>query len=142
MTTDTIISTDKSKLDVGLIHDFLRRSYWAEDIPLAIVEKSIANSLCFGIYEGASQVGFARVITDYATFGYVADVFIVPAKQKQGLGKKLMAFIMTYPALQGLRRWHLLTLDAQGLYEKVGFKTPANPEHHMEKRNPGIYKNQ
>ena len=95
MTTDTVISTDKSKLDVGLIHDFLRHSYWAEDIPLAVVEKSIANSLCFGVYEGASQVGFARVITDYATFGYVADVFIIPEKRKQGLGKKLMAYILT-----------------------------------------------
>jgi N-acetylglutamate synthase-like GNAT family acetyltransferase len=142
MTIDTIISTDKSKLDVGLIHDFLRHSYWAEDIPLAIVQKSIANSLCFGVYEGGSQVGFARVITDYATFGYVADVFIIPAKQKQGLGKKLMAYIMDFPELKGIRRWHLLTLDAQNLYKKVGFKTPANPEHHMELRNPGIYKNQ
>ncbi len=142
MTTDTIISTDKSKLDVGLIHDFLRHSYWAEDIPLAVVEKSIANSLCFGIYEGAFQVGFARVITDYATFGYVADVFIIPAKQKQGLGEKLIAYIMDFPELKGLRRWHLLTLDAQNLYKKVGFNTPANPEHHMELRNPGIYKNQ
>ncbi|MCB2166673.1 MAG: GNAT family N-acetyltransferase [Deltaproteobacteria bacterium] len=142
MTTDTVISTDKSKLDVTLIHDFLRRSYWAEDIPLAIVQRSIENSLCFGVYEGASQVGFARVITDYATFGYVADVFIIPAKQKQGLGKKLMAYIMDFPELKGLRRWHLLTLDAQNLYKKVGFRTPTNPEHHMEKRNPGIYKNQ
>jgi N-acetylglutamate synthase-like GNAT family acetyltransferase len=142
MTTDTVISTDKSKLDVGLIHDFLRHSYWAEDIPLAVVEKSIANSLCFGVYEGASQVGFARVITDYATFGYVADVFIIPEKRKQGLGKKLMAYIMDFPELKGLRRWHLLTLDAQNLYKKVGFNTPANPEHHMELRNPGIYKNQ
>jgi N-acetylglutamate synthase-like GNAT family acetyltransferase len=87
-------------------------------------------------------VGFARVITDYATFGYVADVFIIPAKQKQGLGKKLMAYIMDFPELKGLRRWHLLTLDAQNLYKKVGFRTPTNPEHHMEKRNPGIYKNQ
>jgi N-acetylglutamate synthase-like GNAT family acetyltransferase len=141
MTTDTVISTDKSKLDVGLIHEFLRHSYWAEDIPLAVVEKSIANSLCFGIYEGASQVGFARVITDYATFGYVADVFIIPAKQKQGLGKKLMAYIMDFPELKGIRRWHLLTLDAQNLYKKVGFRTPTNPEYHMEKRNPGVYKN-
>ena len=142
MTTDTVISTDKSKLDVALIHDFLRHSYWAEYIPLAVVEKSIANSLCFGVYEGASQVGFARVVTDYATFGYVADVFIIPEKRKQGLGKKLMTYIMTFPALQGLRRWHLLTLDAQNLYEKVGFRTPTNPEHHMELRNPGTYKNQ
>ena len=142
MTNDTVISTDKSKLDVALIHNFLRRSYWAEDIPLSIVQKSIENSLCFGVYEGVLQVGFARVITDYATFGYVADVFIVPTKQKQGLGKKLMAYIMDFPTLRGLRRWHLLTLNAQNLYKRVGFRTPANPEHHMEKRNPGIYKNQ
>lgn len=142
MTNDTVISTDKSKLDVALIHNFLRRSYWAEDIPLSIVQKSIENSLCFGVYEGVLQVGFARVITDYATFGYVADVFIIPTKQKQGLGKKLMAYIMDFPKLRGLRRWHLLTLDAQNLYKRVGFRTPANPEHHMEKRNPGIYKNQ
>jgi N-acetylglutamate synthase-like GNAT family acetyltransferase len=142
MTTDTVISTDKSKLDVGLIQDFLRHSYWAEDIPLAIVQKSIANSLCFGIYADTSQVGFARVVTDYATFGYVADVFIIPEKRQQGLGKKLMAYIVSFPALQGLRRWHLLTLDAQNLYRQVGFDTPSNPEHHMELRSPGIYKNQ
>lgn len=142
MTTDTVISTDKSKLDVGLIHDFLRHSYWAEDIPLAIVQKSIANSLCFGIYADTSQVGFARVVTDYATFGYVADVFIIPEKRHQGLGKKLMAYIMDFPALQGLRRWHLLTRDAQNLYRQVGFDTPSNPEHHMELRNPGLYKKQ
>ena len=142
MTTDTVISTDKSKLDVGLIHDFLRHSYWAEDIPLAIVEKSIANSLCFGVYEGASQVGFARVVTDYATFGYVADVFIIPEKRQQGLGKKLMAYIMDFPALQGLRRWHLLTRDAQNLYKKIGFTIPANPEHHMEIRKSGLYKSE
>ena len=142
MTTDTEISIDKSKLDVGLIHDFLRHSYWAEDIPLAVVEKSIANSLCFGVYEGASQVGFARVVTDYATFGYVADVFIIPEKRQQGLGKQLMAYIVSFPALQGLRRWHLLTLDAQNLYKKVGFTTPTNPEHHMEMRKKGLYKNE
>jgi N-acetylglutamate synthase-like GNAT family acetyltransferase len=141
MTKDIVISTDKSKLDVDLIHNFLRHSYWAEDIPLQTVRKSIENSLCFGVYEGVSQIGFARVITDYATFGYLADVFILPEKQKRGLGKKLMAFIMDFPELQGLRRWHLLTLDAQNLYEKVGFHTPTNPEHHMEIRHPGMYKN-
>lgn len=141
MTTDIVISTDKSKLDVNLIHNFLRHSYWAEDIPIETVRKSIENSLCFGVYEGASQVGFARVITDHATFGYVADVFILPEKQKRGLGKKLMAFIMDFPELQGLRRWHLLTLDAQSLYEKVGFRTPTDPEHHMEIGPPGMYKN-
>lgn len=142
MTNDTIISTDKSKLDVDLIHNFLRHSYWAANIPLKTVQKSIENSLCFGVYEGASQVGFARVITDYATFGYVADVFILPEKQKQGLGKELMAYIIGFPELQGLRRWHLLTLDAHNLYKTVGFRIPKNPEHHMEMRNPGMYKNQ
>jgi len=134
------ISTDKSLLNIDLIHNFLRSSYWAKEIPLDIVEKSIEHSHCFGVYEDEKQVGFARVITDYSCFAYIADVFIVPENQGKGLGKKLIKFIMAFPDFAGLRRWHLLTLDAQGLYKQFGFRNPENPEYHMEIKNLNIYK--
>ncbi len=140
MKENIIISTDKSLLDIDLIHDFLRNSYWAENIPIETVKKSINNSLCFGVYEGKCQIGFARVVTDFACFAYIGDVFIIPGKQGKGLGKKLMKFIMESPSLEGLRRWHLVTLDAQDLYRQFGFTTPENPEHHMEIKNLDIYK--
>lgn len=134
------ISTDKSLLNIDLIHNFLRNSYWAEDIPLETVKKSINNSLCFGVYEGKCQVGFARAVTDFACFAYIADVFIIPEKQGKGLGKRLMKFIMDSPELAGLRRWHLVTLDAQKFYKQFGFRTPESSEHHMEIKNLNIYK--
>jgi N-acetylglutamate synthase-like GNAT family acetyltransferase len=133
------ISTDKSKLDVDLIHDFLGQTYWAEGIPLNIVEASIENSVCFGLYESGNQIGFARVITDNATFGYLADVFIVPERQKQGLGKLLVQKVMEYSGFKSLRRWHLVTRDAQGLYERFGFSNPSEPERHMELRKNKQY---
>src|SRR5688572_10889387 len=98
------VSTDKSKLDLALIQEFLSRSYWAEGIPPEVIEKSIAHSLCFGIYDGNHQIGFARVISDFATFAYLADVFILEAYRGRGLSKLLMREIMSHPALQGLRR--------------------------------------
>ncbi len=134
------ISTDKSLLNIDLIHNFLSNSYWAKEIPLEIVKKSIDHSLCFGVYEGQEQVRFARVITDYACFAYIADVFIIPDNQGRGLGKKLMKFIMEFPEFAGLRRWHLLTLDAQELYKQFGFSNPESPEYHMEIKNLNIYK--
>ena len=127
------ISTDKNRLDVTFIHRFLRdESYWAAHIPRDLLETSIANSLCFGAYDRGAQVGFARVITDYATFGYVADVFVAPSHRGRGVGRELMAAIVAHPSLQRLRRWHLVTRDAHRLYEQFGFTPLDKPERHME----------
>ena len=136
-----LISTDRSKLDLDVIHKFLARSYWAEGIPREIVERSIENSLCFGVYDNARQIGFARVISDFATYAYVADVFILEQYRERGLGKELMASIMAHPDLQGLRRWSLGTRDAQGLYAQFGFKPVVNTRARtvMEIVDPEIY---
>jgi GNAT superfamily N-acetyltransferase len=132
-----LISTDKAKLDLPLIHDYLaRQSYWAENIPMAVVQQSIENSLTFGIYQQEQQVGYARVITDFATYGYLADVFVLEEFRGRGLSKWLMDCIFNQtPELQGFRRWTLATADAHGLYEQVGFAPLAKPERHMEKVN-------
>ena len=131
------ISTEKSKLDVIMIHDFLsNRSYWAQKRSKDTVEKSIRNSLCFGVYDGENnQVGFARVVTDYSVFAWILDVFILEHVRKNGLGIKLIQEIMNYPKLTGLRKWGLATDDAHGLYEKFGFKNLARPEIYMERIN-------
>jgi GNAT superfamily N-acetyltransferase len=134
------ISTDKSRLDLAVIHNFLTTSYWAAGIPIETVEKSLEHSLNFGVYEEGKQVGFARVITDYATFAYIGDVFILEDYRGQGLSKWLMQVIADHAELQGLRRWVLLTRDAHGLYRKTGFMEPANPERYMEKIFPDVYK--
>jgi GNAT superfamily N-acetyltransferase len=118
-----IISTDREKLDVNYIHFFLsQESYWAKNIPIDIVKISIEGSLCFGVYENNKQVGFARVITDYATFGYLADVFIDKDYRGRGLSKELMAFIMEQDVVKKLRRFMLATLDAHSLYAQFGFE--------------------
>ena len=137
-----LISTDTNRLDLAVVHGFLTTSYWAAGIPLEIVKKSIEHSLSFGVYKGEQQVGYARVITDYATFAYIGDVFILEEFRGRGLSKWLMEVIADHPELQGLRRWLLLTRDAQGLYEKTGFVRPKTPERYMEKHftdayNPG-----
>ena len=136
-----LISTDRSKLDVDVIHRFLARSYWAEGIPRQTVMRSIENSLCFGVYDNARQIGFARVISDFATYAYVADVFILEPYRERGLGKELMASIMAHPDLQGLRRWSLGTRDAHGLYAQFGFKPVVNTPSRtvMEIVDPEIY---
>jgi N-acetylglutamate synthase-like GNAT family acetyltransferase len=136
-----LISTDRSKLDVDVIHRFLARSYWAEGIQRETVVRSIENSLCFGVYDNARQIGFARVISDFATYAYVADVFILEPYRERGLGKELMASIMAHPDLQGLRRWSLGTRDAQGLYAQFGFKPFVNTRARtiMEIVDPEIY---
>ena len=132
---DIIVSTDKSKLDFSLIHKYISEdSYWAKGIPIEIVKKSIENSLCFGIYKGDKQVGFARMMTDKATFAYLADVFILPEHRKQGLSKKLMSEIIAHPDLQGLRKILLATADAHGLYRQFGFKELEKPQNFMEKK--------
>ena len=130
------ISTDKSKLDVSVIHDYLcNESYWAKNIPAEIVQRSIEGSCCFGLYaeenSTTKQIGFARVVTDYATFGYLADVFIVEQYRGSGLSKWLMKTIMNCPDLQGLRRWLLATKDAHGLYLQFGFSPLDKPERIM-----------
>lgn len=136
-----LISTDKRKIDAVLVHRFLSEtSYWAKNIPLEVVQTSIENSLCFGIYEGEKQVGFARVTTDKATFGYIGDVFIVEEYRGAGLSKWLMQCILSHPELQGFRRWILATADAHGLYAQSGFKPLAKPERWMELHNPDAYK--
>ncbi len=129
-----VISTDKSRLNISLIHEFLdKKSYWAKGRSLAIVKKSIENSLCFGVYMNDKQIGFARVVTDYAVFAWLMDVFIVEEYRKQGLGKLLMKTIMEYQDLQDVHRWGLGTNDAHELYKKYGFKNLSKPENMMER---------
>lgn len=119
---DFLISTDKTLLDIGVIHSYLsKESYWAMNIPREVVEKSVAHSLCFGVYHDGKQIGFARLITDQATFAYLADVFILEDHRGKGLSKWLMHSIHVHPELQGLRRWVLGTKDAHGLYEQFGW---------------------
>jgi GNAT superfamily N-acetyltransferase len=129
---DFSISTDNKKLDIFFIHQYLsKEAYWCKNIPLEIVKRSIENSLCFGIYHHEKQIGFARVVTDKATFAYLADVFIITDYRGRGLSKWLMQTIMDTPDLQGLRRWLLATLDAHGLYTQFDFKPLPNPERFM-----------
>jgi N-acetylglutamate synthase-like GNAT family acetyltransferase len=135
------ISTDKSKLDIDVIHGFLHRSYWAEQIPVETVKKSIENSLCFGVYKNDQQVGYGRVISDYATFAYLADVFIIESERGKELSKWLMQCILDHPELQGLRNFCLMTQDAHTLYERFGFKSIPKPQNFMAKKVEGIYKN-
>lgn len=133
------ISTDPSKLDIAMIHGFLSRAYWSEGIPKDIIERAITHSLCFGVYD-TRQIGFARVITDYTTFGYLCDVFILESYRGKGLGTCLMECVMSHPELQGFRRWSLATRDAHDLYRKSGFTELRIPSRHMEIANPDIYK--
>jgi GNAT superfamily N-acetyltransferase len=138
--SDCLISTDKSRLDLAVIHEFLTDCYWAKGIPRETVARSIEHSLCFGVYDGVgAQVGFARVISDFATYAYVADVFVLESHRGRGLGKGLMDCIMRHPALQGLRRWNLTTRDAHELYTQFGFAPPHWPETYMEILRLDIY---
>lgn len=149
MSDSILISADPSLLDLDAIHRFLSTCYWSPGIPRDWVEKAAANSLCFGVYDTAcprslidgrpAQVGFARIITDKATFAYLADVFIVETHRGRGLAKQLMAFILAHPDLQGLRRLMLITRDAHGLYAQFGFSPPVRPEEIMEKKQTAGY---
>lgn len=135
------ICTDKVRMDLALIHDFLStQTNWAKGIPVERVKTSIENSLNFGVFHEGRQIGYARVITDYASIAYLGDVFILPAYRGRGLSKWLMEVIMAYPGLQGLRRWILLTSDAGGLYAKYGWKKLPKPELYMEIHDPDVYK--
>jgi GNAT superfamily N-acetyltransferase len=133
------ISTDPARIDVDLVHGFLTRSYWAEGIPREVVRRSIEHSLNFGVYEGASLVGFARVITDRATFAYLGDVFVLEAYRGRGLARWLLEVIHAHPELQNLRRWVLLTRDAHALYREAGYAPLSAPDRYMERWVPGIY---
>jgi GNAT superfamily N-acetyltransferase len=136
---DILVTTDPSRLDLETVHRFLASSYWAEGIPRELVERSIRHSICFGAFEGERQVGFARVISDRATFAYVADVFVLPSHRGRGVGKRLMASVTSHPELQNLRLWTLFSRDAHGLYRQYGFGEPRYPDRLMERRQPAAY---
>lgn len=136
---DIRISTDLADFDINAIHAYLSSSYWAAGISRELVERSIAHSLCFGVFAGEKQIGFAHAVTDRATFAYIADVYILPEYQGQGLGKRLMHAITTHPDLQGLRRWSLVTRDAHGLYAQFGFESLATPNGYMERSDVRSY---
>ena len=134
-----VISTDPARMDPVAIHAYLSRSYWAAGIPIETVRRALANSLCFGLFHGDSQVGLARVITDGATYAYLCDVYVLESHRGKGLGQWLMQVVTAHPDLQGLRRFGLATRDAHGLYEKFGFTALAHPDSHMEIVRPGLY---
>ena len=135
---EILISTDKSKLDITTIHNFLKTSYWAKNILISVVEKSIKNSLCFGLYENKKQIGFAKVISDYATSALLRDVFILESYRGQGLGKWLIEHILAYPELQDVPKWLLGTKDAHELYRRYGFESLITPETLMIRSNPKV----
>ena len=135
------ITTDKNKQDIAAIHHFLSNySHWSKNILLETVKTSVENSLTFGLFHRERQIGFARVISDYATIAYLGDVYVLPEYRGQGLSKALMQTVMAYPSLQGLRRWILLTSDAHGLYRKFGWTELQKPGLYMELHNPGVYR--
>jgi GNAT superfamily N-acetyltransferase len=138
---DYVISADPARLDTRAIHAYLRRSYWSEGIPFEIVDRAVKGSLCIGAYDAAgAQVALVRLISDYATFCYVCDVYVLEPHRGRGLSKAMMAMAMQHPNLQGLRRWMLGTLDAHGLYRRFGFGALAHPERVMDLMVPDIYK--
>ena len=130
------VSTDRERLNVDVIYDFLSTSYWAAGRPRDVVERSISNSLCFAVFADAEQVAFGRVVSDYATFAYLMDVFVVPGHRGRGVSKLLMRTILAHPDLQGLRTFLLATLDAHGLYARYGFRPLEEPERWMAIRTP------
>jgi GNAT superfamily N-acetyltransferase len=134
------VSTDFDRLDISFIQQFLSSSYWAAEIPEEVVRSACNHSLCFGIYDGNDQVGFGRVVTDYTTFAFVADVFVLEQHRGKGLATWLLECMQRHPQLQGLRRWMLATRDAHDLYAKHGFTPLKNPDWFMEIANPDIYR--
>ena len=134
-----VVSTDRARIDVEVVHGYLRGSYWAAGMPREVLERGIENSLCFGVYTGRQQVGFARVITDCATYAYLSDVFILEAYRGRGLSKWLMECVLAHPDLQGLRRFALFTRDASGLYERYGFGPARGKSVYLERWAPNVY---
>jgi GNAT superfamily N-acetyltransferase len=133
------VDTDKARLDLAMIHDFLARSHWAAGIPFAVMKRAIDNSLAFGLYRDGRQIGFARVVTDRATFAYLADVFVVEAERGKGFGRHLVDTILAHSELQGLRRWLLGTRDAHSLYRGCGFAEPLAPFSFLERLDGRVY---
>ena len=137
-----LLSTDASLLDIDMVHKYLSiQSYWATNISFQVVKKSVQNSLCFGLYDNQKQIGFARVVTDRATFAYLADVFILESFRGKGLAKWMMEVIQAHPELQGLRRWMLGTRDAHGLYEQFGWSVldEETRKRFMQRHNKNVY---
>ena len=134
------LSTDRARLDLDVIHGFLSLSYWAKGIPRRVVTRSIENSLCFGLYSKNRQIGFARVISDYATYAYIGDVFVLERYRGKGLAKWMMECILQHPLLQNLRRWSLVTQDAHSLYAKFGFSALLTPDRYMELTRADMYR--
>ena len=135
------VSDDPTKLDLRAMHAYLQRSYWCEQIPFEVIERAVRSSLCIGAYHASgAQVGLARFISDYATFCYVCDVYVLEEHRGHGLSKAMMAMAGNHPQLQGLRRWMLVTKDAHGLYRQFGFTAATHIDRYMEKIDPGIYK--
>ena len=135
-----IVSTDRSRIDLDVVHGYLRDSYWAKGMPRQVLERGIENSLTFGVYDGTRQAGFARVITDLATYAYLSDVFILEEYRGRGLSKWMMECILAHPELQGLRRFALFTRDASGLYERYGFGPARSPSVYLERWAPNVYR--
>lgn len=130
---------DPARIDVAAAHAYLARSYWSPGIPLATVARAIANSLCVAVRKDGGQVGFARVVTDRATFAYLADVYVLEAHRGRGLARAMVAHLQAHPELQGLRRWLLFTVDAHDVYEALGWSALAHPERGMERHFPEVY---
>jgi GNAT superfamily N-acetyltransferase len=139
---DYTITTDPSDVDIDAVHAFLTNAYWARGIPRDVMERAVAGSLPFSLFHGERQIGFARVITDRATYAYLADVYVLEEYRGQGLGTWLIEVVVAHPDLQGLRRLSLVTRDAHSLYRKFGFAELATPEQHMEIARPGVYRMQ
>ena len=136
-----LVSDDPSRLDAVAVHAYLRRSYWSENIPLEVVQRALAGSLCIAAYtQENQQVGLLRVISDYATYAYLCDVYVLEEHRRHGLSKAMLALTLSHPRLQGLRTWNLRTLDAHGLYAQFGFKPAEHPESFMMLRFPAVYR--
>ncbi len=135
------LTDDPAQLDLHAIHAYLRRAYWSEQIPFEVIERAVRGSLCVGAYDASgAQVGLARFISDYATFCYVCDVYVLEEHRGRGLSKAMLAIAANHPKLQGLRRWMLVTKDAQGLYRQFGFTAATNVDRYMERIDPGVYR--
>jgi GNAT superfamily N-acetyltransferase len=134
-----VVTADRGRIDVDAVHAYLTRSFWARGISKELVAKSIAHSLCFGVFDKQAQVAFARVVTDCSTYAYLCDVYVLEEYRGQGLSKWMMGFVMAHPELQGLRRFQLVTRDAHNLYTRFGFKAPDHPERQMEIFRDGMY---
>lgn len=134
------ISTDPAELDVELIHDFISQSYWAAGIPRDTLQRALANSVCVAGFLGDRQVAFARAVTDQATFAYIADVFVLESERGQGYGRAIVQALLHDPRLQGLRRLHLVTRDMHALYAQLGFVALTEPDRHMQKHDPDVYR--